>query len=154
MENAKELKEKLFFSKENGCIVLPDEELEKAAAFAEDYKAFLDAGKTERECVREAIRLCESRGFRPFVRGMELEAGDKVYVNNRSKMLLLAVIGQEGLEQGARIAAAHIDSPRLDLKPNPLYEDGELAYLKTHYYGGIRKYQWVTIPLSSTVWWP
>ncbi len=147
MEN-KEWKEKLLYSPKNGYDRLSEADRTAMADYCAGYKAFLDAGKTERECVREAIRLCESRGFRPFVRGMELEAGDKVYVNNRSKMLLLAVIGQEGLEQGARIAAAHIDSPRLDLKPNPLYEDGELAYLKTHYYGGIRKYQWVTIPLE------
>jgi len=117
-------------------------------AYCERYKAFLDAGKTERECVREGIRLAEAQGFRPYQRGMELKAGDKVYVNNREKMLMLAVIGQKSLAEGVRINAAHIDSPRLDLKPNPLYEDGEMAYLKTHYYGGVRKYQWVTIPLE------
>ena len=116
--------------------------------YCEEYKRFLDAGKTERECVREGIRLAEAQGFRPYQRGMELKAGDKVYVNNREKMLMLAVIGQKSLAEGVRINAAHIDSPRLDLKPNPLYEDGEMAYLKTHYYGGIRKYQWVTIPLE------
>ena len=112
------------------------------------YMAFLDAGKTERLCAAEAVRLAEEKGYRPYVRGMEVKPGDKLYVCNRGKAVMLAHIGQRGLGEGAQITAAHIDSPRLDLKPNPLYEDSELAFFKTHYYGGIRKYQWVTIPLE------
>ncbi len=117
-------------------------------AYCDAYKAFLDAGKTERLCAAETIRLAEEKGYKPFVRGMAVKPGDKVYVCNRGKSVLLAHIGQKPLAEGAQIAAAHIDSPRLDLKPNPLYEEADLAYFKTHYYGGIRKYQWVTIPLE------
>ncbi len=124
------------------------EQLEKLEKLNLEYRNFLDNGKTERECVREGIRLAEERGFRPYHRGMELKTGDRVYLDNRGKMLMLAVIGQKPLSEGAQITAAHIDSPRLDLKPSPLYEESEMAYLKTHYYGGIRKYQWVTIPLE------
>ncbi len=145
---AKEWKEKLLMEKKNGYDRLPADEREAMEDYCRGYRAFLNAGKTERECVREGIRLAEEKGFRPYTRGMALRAGDKVYLNNRGKMLLLAVIGQESLAEGVQIAAAHIDSPRLDLKPSPLYEDGEMAYLKTHYYGGVRKYQWVTIPLE------
>ena len=97
--------------------------------------------------------LAEEKGYRPYVRGMELKPGDKVYLNNRGKSVLLAHIGEQSLAEGVQIAAAHIDSPRLDLKPTPLYEDGELAYFKTHYYGGLRKYQWSRSLWNSTVWW-
>ncbi len=148
MENTefKELKKQLLSTKKNGY----DRPLDQAAmeAYCDGYKAFLDAGKTERLCAAEVIRLAEERGYRPYTRGMALSAGDKVYLSNRGKAVLLACIGERSLAEGAQIAAAHIDSPRLDLKPNPLYEDAELAYFKTHYYGGIRKYQWVTIPLE------
>ncbi len=146
--NAKELREKILFRKENGYDRLPEADWAAMNAYCDGYKAFLNAGKTERECVRESVRLAEARGFRPYTRGMSLEAGDKVYVNNRGKMLLLAVIGEKSLSEGTQIAAAHIDSPRLDLKPSPLYEDSELAYLKTRYYGGVKKYQWVAVPLE------
>ena len=108
----------------------------------------MDAGKTERECVDRAVALAEAAGFRAYQRGMELKPGDKIYQANRGKALMLAVIGREKLDQGVCIGAAHIDSPRLDLKQNPLYEADELGFFKTHYYGGIRKYQWVTIPLE------
>ena len=117
-------------------------------AYCTGYKQFLDGGKTERECVDRAVALAEKAGFRPYVRGTEVKPGDKVYRVNRGKAVTLAVIGRKSLDQGANIGAAHIDSPRLDLKQNPLYEAEELAYLKTHYYGGLRKYQWVTIPLE------
>jgi len=147
MDN-KEWKEKVLYAPKNGYDRMPQAERETMTAYCEGYKAFLDAGKTERECVVEAIRQAEQQGFVAYQRGMALKAGDKVYSNNRGKMLLLAVIGEKSLAEGVQIAAAHIDSPRLDLKPNPLYEDSEMAYLKTHYYGGIRKYQWVTIPLE------
>ena len=108
----------------------------------------MDAAKTEREAVTYTVAAAEKAGFRPLVPGMSLKAGDKVYRNNRGKSILLAVIGEESLNTGMNICAAHIDSPRLDIKPNPLYEDSEIAYLKTHYYGGIKKYQWTTVPLA------
>ena len=123
-------------------------ELEAMEAYCTGYKQFLDAGKTERECVDRTVALAEQAGFKPYVRGGELKPGDKVYRVNRGKAITLAIIGKRPLSEGANIGAAHIDSPRLDLKQNPLYEAEELAYLKTHYYGGIRKYQWVTIPLE------
>ena len=145
---AQKLREELFFAPKNGYDRLAAGEGEKIQTYCEGYKTFLDAGKTERECVDYAIVKAQAAGFRPLVRGEKLQPGDKVYRNNRGKSLLLAVIGQEGLDQGAVIGAAHIDSPRLDLKQNPLYEDKELAYCKTHYYGGIKKYQWTTIPLA------
>ena len=144
----KALKEQLLSRRRNGFDRLDGAERDTLESYCAGYKAFLDAGKTERLCAAEAIRLAEQAGYRPYVRGMAVKAGDKVYLSNRGKSVLLAHIGEKSLAEGARIAAAHIDSPRLDLKPNPLYEDGELAYFKTHYYGGIRKYQWVTIPLE------
>ena len=145
---ADELREKLCYKPENAAAVLPDDELTAADAYCEDYKRFLDEAKTEREATAAAIVMAEKHGFVPFEPGMPLAPGDKVYCNNRGKALLLAVIGTRPITDGVTIAAAHIDSPRLDLKPNPLYEDSELAYFKTHYYGGIRKYQWVTIPME------
>ena len=145
-DEIKELKKQLFSTRKNGY----DKAVDQAAMdrYCQGYMAFLDAAKTERLCAAETIRLAEKKGYRPYVRGMEIKPGDKVYVCNRGKAVMLAHIGQRSLAEGAQIAAAHIDSPRLDLKPNPLYEDTELAYFKTHYYGGIRKYQWVTIPLE------
>ena len=144
----KQLKEQLLTRRKNGYDRTPETEREAMEAYCADYKAFLDAGKTERLCAAEVIRLAESAGYRPYERGSVLAPGDKVYRSNRGKAVMLARIGKAPLEQGVQITAAHIDAPRLDLKPNPLYEDGELAYLKTHYYGGIRKYQWVTVPLE------
>ena len=144
----KELKTKLLSTKKNGYDRISAADLAAMETYCEGYKEYLDIGKTERLCAAESIRMAEEKGYRPYVRGMELKTGDKVYVCNRGKALMLAHIGQKSLEEGAQIAAAHIDAPRLDLKPNPLYEESELAYFKTHYYGGIRKYQWVTIPLE------
>ncbi len=138
----------LLYRPKNGYDRLSMQDEIAMHTYCEDYKKFLDAGKTERECVAAAVELAKEKGFVPFVRGMALKAGDRVYRVNRGKALMLAVIGSTPLTHGAHIAAAHLDSPRLDLKPSPLYEDGELAFLKTHYYGGIRKYQWVTIPLE------
>ena len=145
---AQRKRKELFFAPKNGYDRLAAGEEEKLQAYCEEYKTFLDAGKTERECVDYAVLRAQAAGFRPLVRGEKLRPGDKVYRNNRGKALLLAVVGRESLDQGAVIGAAHIDSPRLDLKPNPLYEDKELAYCKTHYYGGIKKYQWTIIPLA------
>ena len=144
----KEEKKKLLYKPEHGFDRLTAAEEAEMNAYCEDYKAFLDASKTERECVFTAIKLAEERGFVEYKRGMKLQPGDKVYCNNRGKAIMLAVIGTLPLSAGANIGAAHTDAPRLDLKPNPLYEEGEMAYGKTHYYGGIRKYQWVTIPLQ------
>lgn len=144
----KELKKRLTSSRKNGFDRLTEDDRAAIDHYCETYKAFLDISKTERLCAAETVRLAEAQGYRPFVRGMELHAGDKVYCCNRGKSVLLAHIGEQRLSSGAQITAAHIDSPRLDLKPNPLYEESELAYLKTHYYGGIRKYQWLTIPLE------
>ncbi len=145
---AEERREALLYRQKNGYDLLPKEEEGPMQAYCEAYKKFLDAGKTERECADYAVALAQARGFRPYTRGQALNAGDKVYLANRGKAVILAVIGSQGLDQGLNICAAHIDSPRLDLKPNPLYEDSEMAFLKTHYYGGLRKYQWVTIPLE------
>ena len=126
-----------------------DEAAEKAITdYCEGYKTFLDKSKTERDCVDYTVELAEAAGFVPFERGMELQPGAKVYRVNRGRAISLAVIGSAPLDLGVSITASHIDSPRLDLKPTPLYEDSELAFFKTHYYGGIRKYQWVTIPLE------
>nr|WP_297872757.1 aminopeptidase [uncultured Blautia sp.] len=120
--------------------------------FCEDYKQFISACKTERECVTEMVQQAEKAGYRNIDEIMEqgtaLKAGDKVYANNMGKGLALYLIGEEPIEKGMRILGAHIDSPRLDLKQNPLYEDQELALLDTHYYGGVKKYQWVTLPMA------
>ena len=124
------------------------EMIPEALDFCEGYKAFLDAGKTERECVRAAEALAIKAGYKPFERGTSYKAGTKVYAINRGKNIILTTIGRKPLGEGVHFNIAHIDSPRLDLKPNPLYEDKELAYFKTHYYGGIRKYQWGVIPLA------
>lgn len=144
----KELKKQLTSSRKNGFDKLTADDRAAMEHYCEGYKAFLDTGKTERLCAAETVRLAEEQGYRPFVRGMALHVGDKIYSCNRGKSVLLAHIGEQSLTGGAQITAAHIDSPRLDLKPNPLYEEAELAYFKTHYYGGLRKYQWVTIPLE------
>ena len=122
--------------------------VKKAYDYAVDYMKFLDAAKTEREAVDYCIALAEAKGYRPYTIGMTLKAGDRFYYNNRGKNLYLFRIGSEPIECGIRITAAHIDSPRLDLKQVPLYEDGGMSYLKTHYYGGIRKYQWLAMPLA------
>lgn len=116
--------------------------------FSEGYKDFLTQCKTERESVDEAVRLAQECGFVPIESLSELREGDKVYAVNKLRSVMLAVIGSENISEGVNIVGAHIDAPRLDLKPNPLYEDGELAYFKTHYYGGIKKYQWTAVPLA------
>lgn len=123
-------------------------QIEKASKYCEGYKAFLNAGKTERECVKAAVKMLKKAGYRPFDRNASYEPGDKVYYVNRGKALIATTFGKKPLSEGVRINGAHIDSPRLDLKPNPLYEKDEIAFFKTHYYGGIRKYQWGTIPLA------
>lgn len=128
------------------------EQLNEVEEVSKRYKDCLDAGKTERECVSLAVSMAEEQGYRNLeeciAENTELKAGDKVYVNQMGKALALFQIGQKPLEEGMNILGAHVDSPRIDIKQNPLYEDTDLAYLDTHYYGGIKKYQWVSIPLA------
>ena len=124
------------------------EQVEAANAFCEGYKDFLNKGKTERECVKEAVAMLTAAGYKEFDENVSYKAGDKVYWNNRGKALVAATFGKLSPEAGIRMNGAHIDSPRLDLKPNPLFEKDDIAYLKPHYYGGIRKYQWTTVPLA------
>ena len=127
-------------------------ELRKVETVSKEYRAFLDAGKTERECVNGAIALAKAAGYRNLkdviANNESLKAGDRVYADCMGKAIMLFIVGKEPMEKGFNIIGAHIDSPRMDLKQNPLYEDTGLAYLDTHYYGGIKKYQWVTIPLA------
>ena len=147
-KSADELKKKLFYNPVNAAAECDENTVADADAFAEGYKSFLDNAKTEREAVAAVVAKAEALGFSAFESGKKYAAGDKIYFNNRGKAVILAVIGTKPISEGVKIAAAHIDSPRLDLKPCPLYEDNELALFKTHYYGGIKKYQWVTIPLA------
>ena len=143
-----ELRESLLAAPKNGFTRITKEQRAEMEDYCKGYMAFMDACKTEREATAWAIAEAEKKGFKPFVPGMAVNAGDKIYYNNRDKAIALAVVGTESLANGANICAAHVDSPRMDLKPNPLYEDSEIAYFKTHYYGGIKKYQWVTVPLA------
>lgn len=140
--------ENLLYVQKHGYEGLDKVRKQEMHDYCEAYKSYLDVARTEREAVREAIRLAEDHGFVEYVPGMLLKPGAKIYTNNRGKALMLAVLGEETLDQGAVIAAAHVDSPRLDLKQLPLYEDNELCYFKTHYYGGIKKYQWLALPLA------
>ena len=143
-----ELREQLLTAPKNGYKSLTAAQRAEMEAYCKRYAAFMDACKTEREATAWAVEIAEKNGFKALTPGMKLNPGDKVYMNNRDKAIMLAVIGSESLNEGANICAAHMDSPRLDLKPNPLYEDSEIAYFKTHYYGGIKKYQWPTVPLA------
>ena len=143
-----ELKKELLFAPKNGLTTLTAEQKAEMEDYCKRYRAFIDTCKTEREATSWAVEIAKANGFKEAMPGMDIKPGDKVYYNNRGKSILLAVIGSESLAEGANICAAHVDSPRMDVKPNPLYEDSELAYLKTHYYGGIKKYQWAAIPLA------
>ena len=148
-DETKELREKLFNKKLNGIDFMSDEELRECDDFCEGYKEFLGECKTEREVAAWVEDLAVNSGFKPFnAFGGALEAGEKVYYANRGKAVILCVKGTRSIKDGVRIAAAHIDSPRLDLKQCPVYEQEGLGYFKTHYYGGIKKFQWVAIPLS------
>ncbi len=146
--SAKELQEKLFMKQKNAYLRMDENEAEKVNSFSEDYKKYLNEAKTEREACLLAIKIAEENGFIPFDKNASYNAGDKVYYNNRDKAVIFCVFGKKSVAEGVKIAAAHIDSPRIDLKPNPLYEDSEIAFFKTHYYGGIKKYQWTAIPLA------
>ncbi|CDB31435.1 m18 family aminopeptidase [Clostridium sp. CAG:575] len=142
------LQEKLINKKENGWETIDEETKKKIFEFAQGYMNFLNKAKTEREFVKETIKLARENGYKDIMEYEKLQSGDKIYFINRDKSMYLAIIGTENIENGLHIIGSHIDSPRLDLKPNPLHEDSGFAYLKTHYYGGIKKYQWTTIPLS------
>lgn len=134
--------------KKNAWDKYQEEHLDELLKFAEEYKEFLSYGKTERLVVEETVALAEKAGFRPLSEKSDLKKGDRVYSVNKDKNVALFIIGEKPLEEGLRILGAHIDSPRMDIKQNPLYERNEMCYLDTHYYGGIKKYQWVTIPLA------
>ncbi len=148
MMTNEELREALLASPKNGYATLTAEQRAEMEAYCKRYSAFMDACKTEREATAWTVTVAEKHGFKAIVPGEKLQPGDKVYKNNRDKSIMLAVIGSQSLNEGANICAAHVDSPRMDLKPNPLYEDSEIAYFKTHYYGGIKKYQWTMVPLA------
>ena len=140
--------ENLALTPKNAATAVSESEMKTIFAFNEGYKKFLDNSKTEGCCVETVIELATKQGYKEFIRGERYIPGSKVYVRNRGAAIMLATMGKRTLNDGLRIIASHIDAPRLDLKPNPLYEQDELAYLKTHYYGGVRKYQWPTIPLA------
>ena len=142
------LKEKLFKKKESGWKSLNDSQKEEVFAVSKRYMDFLNVSKTEREFIKNARKLANEHGFKDIMEFESLKSGDKIYFVNREKSMYLAIIGENSIENGMNIIGSHVDSPRLDLKPNPLTEEGGLAYFKTHYYGGIKKYQWTTIPLS------
>jgi aspartyl aminopeptidase len=146
MENKKKDLSKNAWNKYN------DKEIQDIFAFCEGYRSFMSTCKTERECVKEVIKLAKAEGYKDIEEiiknNEQLQPGDKVFFNNKGKAIALFIIGKEPMEKGLKILGAHIDSPRLDLKQNPLYEDSELSLLETHYYGGIKKYQWVTLPLA------
>lgn len=146
-QSAKELQKSLTWEFPHIAKEAPQQKKE-AFSYCEGYKAFLNAAKTEREFTKEAVKMLQKAGYRPYESGKEYQAGEKVYYVNRKKSLVMTTFGRRSVEEGLRLNAAHIDSPRLDLKPSPVYEKSDLAYFKTHYYGGIRKYQWVTMPLA------
>ena len=143
-----ELKKKLFNVKKDGWEEADEVERKEIFDISKKYMEFLNQAKTEREFIKKARELADNNGYRDIMEFETLKPGDKIYFVNREKSMYLAIIGEESIENGMHIIGSHVDSPRLDLKPNPLYEDTGLAYFKTHYYGGIKKYQWTTIPLS------
>ena len=140
--------EELVFERKSIWETADKKSLKKIQEFSDGYIDFLNKSKTERLAVEEGIRLAKEAGFRPISTYKKLKEGDRVYFSNRDKSLFLAIIGKAPISEGVNAVGAHIDSPRLDLKPNPLYEADGMAMLKTHYYGGIKKYQWTTIPLA------
>ena len=143
-----DIKKDLFYEPKHAMEIVDDAVVKAADDFCEGYKKYLDEAKIERETVDFFVKEAEARGYTEFDRAKKYNAGDKVYYNNRGKAIILCVFGKKSIAEGVKISAAHIDSPRLDLKPNPLYEDSSLAFFKTHYYGGIKKYQWTAIPLA------
>ena len=148
MEEVAKMKKELFYNKENANLKLSDDLLNATKIYCEDYKEFLNNCKTERKTCEFSEKLAKEKGFEPFSKNKKYNPGDKVYFVNRNKVIVLVIFGEKSLEEGIKLAVSHIDSPRLDLKPNPVFEDDEIAYFKTHYYGGIKKYQWTAIPLA------
>ncbi len=148
MSEGTKLKEKLFNQRKNGWEGLTEVQRNEIFNYCNGYMGYLNKSKTEREIVKTSKEMAEKAGFKDINSFDKIKPGDKIYYINREKNIYLAVIGTEPIEKGLHIIGSHADSPRLDLKPNPIYEDGEFAYLKTHYYGGIKKYQWTTIPLA------
>ena len=148
MDEKQDYRKALFYEKKNGYDRMDSAARSEMESYCEGYKSYLNESRTEREAVANAIKLAEAEGFTEYKRGMALVPGQKVWYNNRGKALMLAVAGKRPLDEGIVAAAAHVDAPRLDLKLTPLYEDSELAFFKTHYYGGIKKYQWTAIPLE------
>lgn len=142
------MENQLFYDKKTGWERMSEADDAAMMAYAEGYKAFLDEAKTERDAVRWIKAQAEAKGYREYTRGMAVKAGDRFYKVNRNKGIILFVIGKNGLKQGINLTAAHMDSPRIDIRTVPLYEDNGMALFKTHYYGGIKKYQWPTIPLE------
>ena len=143
-----DMRNSLFYEQKNGYDLIGTQERKTLEDYCLGYMEFLNNSRTEREAVNNAIAMAEERGFVAYEPGMELRPGMKLYRNNRGKALMLAVIGRKDLGHGAVIAGAHVDAPRLDLKQIPMYESDEMCFFRTHYYGGIKKYQWVTIPLE------
>ena len=148
MSEAENLKEKLFRKTNTGWEGIEKEKKEEIFSYCTKYMEFLNKSKTEREIVSTAKEIAEANGFKNIKEYEKLKSGDKVYYINRDKSMYLAIIGENPIEKGINIIGSHADSPRLDLKPNPLYEEAGFAYFKTHYYGGIKKYQWTAIPLA------
>lgn len=148
MDEKKKYSDSLFFTKKNAYDMMDDKECASCNDFCDGYIDFLSSAKTERECVRYAVEVAQSSGFVKYDGNLSLKAGDKFYKVHRNKAVVLGVIGKSDISRGVNIVMAHIDAPRIDLKQNPLYEDSSLALFKTHYYGGIKKYQWTAIPLS------
>lgn len=148
MSKTNKLQEKLCYTPKDAAKIFTQEKKKAAFDFAEGYKNFLNCAKTEREAVQFALSLAKEAGYVEFSYGKKYQAGDRIYYVNRDKALILANIGEKNVEEGFGIIASHIDAPRLDLKPNPLCEMDSIAYLRTHYYGGIKKYQWLTVPLA------
>lgn len=144
----KKLKSDLFYKVKNVALQVDESHLKSVNSYCDNYKKFLNSSKTERKACESSLELAQKNGFKPFDWTRPYEPGEKFYFVNRNKSIILGVVGKQHFANGIKLAVAHIDSPRLDLKPNPLFEDGELAFFKTHYYGGIKKYQWLTIPLS------
>ncbi|MEE1014223.1 MAG: aminopeptidase [Clostridia bacterium] len=144
----KDVQKILTYENKNQFVALEEREKKSVFDFCEDYRKFITTAKTEREFCEDTCRVLEANGFVALEEKKQLKSGDKVYTVNRGKGVIAAVIGKQPMEEGINLVGAHIDSPRLDLKPNPLYEDQGIAYFKTHYYGGIKKYQWTTIPLA------
>ena len=143
-----DLRNKLFYEQKNGYDLIDTQERLAVEEYSKGYMSYLNDSRTEREAVKNAIALAEAQGFVEYKAGMELTPGMKIYQSNRGKALMLAIMGKQSLAQGAVIAGAHVDAPRLDMKQVTMYESDEMCFFKTHYYGGIKKYQWVTIPLE------